>query len=144
MGQARDLVERWWSLYDGGVPLDEALRLGHPDVELVMPGGMGLHGPEEIAAVLGAFREALPDSRHVVVDAVEAGDKIALEVRATGTHTGVFRTPQGEVPPTGRTIVIESVDFVTVRDGLIASWHTYFDQFAFLAQLGLLPEPASA
>lgn len=144
MGQAREIVERWWSMYDGGVSLEEALRVGQPDVELTMPGGVRLRGPEEIAPVLDAFREALSDSRHVIVDVVETGDKIAVELRVTATHTGVFRTPQGDVAPTGRAIELESVDVVTLRDGLVASWHTYFDQLAFLAQLGLLPEPAAA
>jgi ketosteroid isomerase-like protein len=61
----------------------------------------------------------------------------------TGTHTGTFRTAQGDIPATGRPVVIESVDVITLRDGKIASWHTYFDQMAFLAQLGLPPEPAT-
>jgi hypothetical protein len=33
---------------------------------------------------------------------------------------------------------------VRIRDGLLASWHTYYDQMAFLGQLGLLPEPAAS
>jgi ketosteroid isomerase-like protein len=60
------------------------------------------------------------------------------------THTGPFQTPQGEVPPTGRTVVIDAVDVVTATDGKISSWRVYFDQMGILRQLGLLPAPASA
>lgn len=143
MGQARDVVERWWSLFEAG-SLDDTAPLRQPDVDVTMPGGMHLHAPAEVTAVLGAFREAFPDNRHESLDVVEAGDKIAVELKVTGTHTGAFRTPQGDIPPTGRTVVWEAVDVVTVRAGTIASWHTYVGQMAFLPQLGLLPEPAAA
>jgi predicted ester cyclase len=143
MGQAREVVERWWSFFEAGC-LDETAQVCHPDVEVMLPGGMRLHGPAEVSATLGAFRDGFPDIRHEILDAVEAGEKIAVELKVTGTHTGVFRTPQGDVPPTGRSVVWESVDVITLRDGLIVSWHTYFDQMAFLAQLGVLPEPVTA
>ncbi|HKG27378.1 MAG TPA: ester cyclase, partial [Thermomicrobiales bacterium] len=87
--------------------------------------------------------EAFPNIRHQFLDSIESGDKVAVELEVTGTHIGTFRTPQGDVPATGRSVVWDSTDFVTLRDGKIASWHTYFDQMAFLAQLGLLPEPAA-
>lgn len=74
---------------------------------------------------------------------IEDGDKIALELTVTGNHTATFRTPSGDIPATGRTIVWQSVDGIAIRDGTIASWHTSFDQMAFLAQTGLLPEPVA-
>jgi hypothetical protein len=46
--------------------------------------------------------------------------------------------------PGGGTVVRESVDTATIRDGRIAPWRTSFDQMAFLAQFGPLPEPATA
>jgi steroid delta-isomerase-like uncharacterized protein len=143
MGQAKDVVEQWWSLFEAD-RLDETAQVCQPNVEVRMPGGMHLQGADAVIATLGAFREAFPDMRHELRDSVESGNKVAVEVVVTATHTGTFRTPQGDVPATGRTVVWESVDMVTLRDGKIASWHTYFDQMAFLAQLGLLPEPAAA
>jgi steroid delta-isomerase-like uncharacterized protein len=142
MGQARDVVEQWWSLFETDRLADTA-AICQPDVDVLLPGGNRQHGPGEVVAALRPFREAFPDIRHQILDVVESGNKIAVELTVTGIHTGTFRTPQGDVPPTGRTIVWEAVDIVTLRDGKIASWHTYFDQLAFLAQLGLLPEPAT-
>jgi steroid delta-isomerase-like uncharacterized protein len=142
MGQARHVIDQWWSLFEAGRLADAAL-LCQPDVEVTLPGGMRLHGPDAVSEMLGTFREAFPDIRHEILDVVEAGDKIAVELAVKGTHTGTFRTPQGDIPATGRAVVWESVDMITLRDGKIVSWHTYFDQMAFLAQLGLLPEPAA-
>jgi steroid delta-isomerase-like uncharacterized protein len=142
MGQARALVEQWWSLFEAG-RIEESAQLGVPDVEVWQPGGVKITGRAALIEMLSAFYEGFPDVRHEIVDCVEAGDKIAVELTISQTHTGTFRTPMGNIPATGRTVVIESVDVVNVKDGKIASWHTYFDQMAFLAQLGLLPEPAA-
>ena len=126
----------------------EQLELLHtvttPDCDVSMPGGMRVEGPEQLTSLLRAYFSAFPDFRHAIVDSVEspAGDKIAVELRITGTHTGPMQMPEGEIPATGRSVVWESVDLVTVRDGKIAAWHTYYDQLAFLQQLGLVPEPA--
>ena len=143
MGRARAVVEQWRSLCGAG-RLDETAQRCQPDVEGTMPGGVRLRGPAEVLGALGAVREAFPDIRHRLLDAGEAGAKVALEPTAVGTYTGTFRAPQGDAPPTGRTVVRESVDTATIRDGRIAPWRTSFDQMAFLAQLGPLPEPATA
>jgi steroid delta-isomerase-like uncharacterized protein len=141
MGQARELVERWWSLFEAG-RIEESAQLGVPDVEVWQPGGVKITGRAALVEMLTAFYDGFPSITHEIVDCVEAGDKVAVELRITNVHSGIFRTPLGDIPPTGRTIVIESVDMVTVRNGKIISWHTYFDQMSFLGQLGLLPEPS--
>jgi hypothetical protein len=58
-----------------------------------------------------------------------------------------MRDPSGStpgIPPTGRQVVWESCDYVKLDGGRLRAWHTYFDQVAFLVQLGLMPAPASA
>lgn len=57
--------------------------------------------------------------------------------------TGTLPTPNGPIPPTGRSLNLESVDFIEVVDGKFASWHAYYNQLSFMAQLGLLPAPAA-
>jgi steroid delta-isomerase-like uncharacterized protein len=143
MGQAKALVDRLWVALE--TQRFEILgEICSPESAIVMPGGIRLRGVDQLAQLLGAYTAAFPDLRHEVVDFVEAEDKIALELRISGTHTGTMQTPNGPIPATGRQVVWESVDFVTVAGGKIASWHAYYDQLAFLAQLGLLPEPATA
>jgi hypothetical protein len=73
-----------------------------------------------------------------VVDAIESGNGIAVELRITMTHTGTFATAMSDVPPTGSRVVVDSCDVVHVEaTGKVASWQTYLDQAGFIAQLGV-------
>jgi predicted ester cyclase len=143
MGQLKALVDQVWTILETG-RFDALGEVYTPESEFAMPGGLRLRGPEQIGQVMRAYFAAFPGLRHEVVDFVEAGETIALELRITGTHTGTMQTPNGPIPPTGRQVTWESVDFVKVAGGKIVSWHAYFDQMAFLMQLGLIPEPAAA
>lgn len=143
MGQVLDVVERWWKAFEAG-DYDTLKSISTPDCEITMP-GMGRIDRDTLhTQVLPAYKAGFPDLRHETLDAVETGDRVAVRLRTTMTHTGPFVTPQGEVPPTGRRVVLESADVVTITDGRISSWHTYFDQLSMLGQLGLLPAPAGA
>ena len=44
-------------------------------------------------------------------------------------------TPDGPVPPTGRSVTLRSASILMIRDGLIDAEHIYFDQLEMLAQL---------
>jgi ketosteroid isomerase-like protein len=143
MGQALEIVERWWKAVEAG-DLDSIVGLTTPDCEITMPGTGRIDRETLRTMVLPAYLRGFPDLRHETVDAVESGDRVVVRLRVTMTHTGPFATPQGEVPPTGRTVVLDSADVVTVADGRISSWHTYFDQMSMLGQLGLLPAPSGS
>jgi steroid delta-isomerase-like uncharacterized protein len=138
MGKARELVDQWWMIFEAG-RFDELPSIVAPGAEVTMPGGMRLTGPAQVRPMLEAYRNAFPDLRHEIVDVVEANDRIAIELHIVGTHTGEFMTPNGPLPPTGKRVVWESVDFIRVADGKIVSWHAYFDQMATAMQLGLMP-----
>lgn len=94
---------------------------------------------------LAAFREmcvgwyaAFPDLQHHVVDYVEDGDRAAFTVRVTGTHTATMRTPNGDIPATGKRVELRAVDSVRFgADGKAIAWHVYMDNVALLEQLGL-------
>jgi predicted ester cyclase len=141
MGQALQIVERWWAAYEAG-DIGQLQGYTTPDCEFTMPGMGRIDRNTMLTQVLPAYRAGFPDERHETLDAVESGDRVAMRLRITMTHTGPFATPQGEVPPTGRTVVLDATDVITVADGKITSWHAYFDQMSLLAQLGLLPAPA--
>jgi hypothetical protein len=66
---------------------------------------------------------------------------VVLEGAWIATHTGPLLTPGGEVPPTGRTINLPFAATMRVDGEHVASMHVYFDQLAFLDQLGLVPKP---
>jgi len=73
-----------------------------------------------------------------VLQCIESGDRAALELRISGTHSGPLSTPVGDVPASGVAAVWQSADLITVEDGLITTWRIYYDQVGVLAQL----EPA--
>jgi hypothetical protein len=56
--------------------------------------------------------------------------------------TGILRTPEGEVPPTGRRVEIRWMGMYEARGDELVSEHLYFDQVEFLTQLGLAPAVA--
>ena len=99
-------------------------------------------GPDAVREFVAGIHASFSDWHHdVTIEA--AGDVVALEGTWNGTHTGPMPLPQGEVAPTGKRLPIPFAGIVRVRDGRIASVHNYFDQMPFMAQLGLLPEPAA-
>jgi len=55
-----------------------------------------------------------------------------------------LETPEGTIPATGKQATLRGCDAITVRDGRITSHRVYYDQLAFMTQLGLVPEGATA
>lgn len=141
MGDTADTIEAAQRHDDAFNAHDTEARIATltPDTELVLPGGINLSGPEQAAGILQVFWEAMPDAKVTVTNQVAAGDTIALESTLTGTHTGTFKTPKGEVPPSGNRIEVNAVAVKRIRDGKVASEHLYFDQLDFLQQLGAMP-----
>jgi len=142
MGHARTLVDRYWAMVESG-DWDGLRQIHAPDTELILPGPGGTRqrftGVEPVIEVLKAYRVAFPDFFHNIQTTTEDGDRIVIEMKVGGTHTGPFATPGGELPPTGRRLDIGAVDVVTLAYGKVQSWHTYFDQVEYLTQLGLMP-----
>jgi uncharacterized protein (TIGR02246 family) len=108
-----------------------------PDVEFVLPGGVALHGRDEIGAYIATMWSAFPDGTITFTAEVIAEDSAAVEITFTGTHTGPLISPGGSVQPTGKRVNIHSVSILQIRDGLVASEHVYLDQMDMLTQLGL-------
>jgi steroid delta-isomerase-like uncharacterized protein len=88
-------------------------------------------------AFMAAFSTAFPDARISVGDAVAAGDIVASRWTLTATHRGDF---QG-VPPTGRRVAMQGVDFSRIVDGKIAEHWAQFDLVALMQQIGAMPAP---
>jgi hypothetical protein len=45
------------------------------------------------------------------------GDTVMTEGVFSGTHTGPFATPAGEIPPTGKVLELKFADVLVIRDG---------------------------
>jgi len=110
-----------------------------PDVEFVLPGGVTLHGRDQVRHYTEALWKAFPDGVLTFGNQVLAEDAAATELVFTGTHTGPMMTPNGPIPPTGKRVTTHSVSILRMKDDLIAWEHVYFDQLEMLTQLGLKP-----
>jgi steroid delta-isomerase-like uncharacterized protein len=109
-----------------------------PDIEVVMPGGMTLRGHEQVMQVVRAFWEALPDGKVTSDEQFAAGNVVVAEGTLAGTHSGTFRTPQGEIPRTGNPVTLRYAAVKRFKDDRLVSEHLYFDQLEFLQQLGAM------
>jgi steroid delta-isomerase-like uncharacterized protein len=108
-----------------------------PDIEFVMP-GMTLRGHEQVMPVVRAFWDALPDAEITAVDLVAVGNVVVAEGTIAGTHSGTFRTPQGEIPRTGNTVSLRYAAVKRFEGDRLVSEHLYFDQLELLQQLGAM------
>jgi steroid delta-isomerase-like uncharacterized protein len=123
--------------------LDAFGELMSDDVILTAPGGLRFEGKAAALQFYGVWLEAFPDC-HVDINRVIIDDDVAVEEGTfSGTHTGVFRSPEGDIPPTGRPVKARYLNVLTFRDGKFISEDLMYDRLLLLEQLGLVPEPAA-
>ena len=96
-----------------------------------------------LARPVGRIRDRLagfPDLTTSIQDMFVAGDKLAVTLNWRGTHTG----PYGGVPATGQPVEVRDTAIWHFRDGQVTEILTLQDQFAFLKQVGYLPDSVHA
>jgi predicted ester cyclase len=98
-------------------------------------------GADEIGRYMEALFGAVPDFHMEIQGIAEQGDEVFVRWHLTGTHTGASGF-QG-LDPTGKSLAVDGIDHVTVRDGKLASNFVVFDQMQFARQIGLLPPDGS-
>ena len=108
------------------------------DAELVAPAGQA-SGRDDVISFLAVFHEAFPDLRLEIEQLLTDGPAAAAEGIMTGTHDGVFHTPNGDVAPTGRAFALRWAAVYVTDGDTLKSEHLFFDQMDLLGQLGLLP-----
>jgi predicted ester cyclase len=87
---------------------------------------------EQFKGFVQGLRAGIPDLRYTVEDAVQAGDKVWLRVRARGTDSG---TGQFGYPPTGKPISIDVIDVARFADGQMVEHWGVPDRMSILQQL---------
>lgn len=69
---------------------------------------------------------------------IHAGDGfVAAEFYGVGVHEGPLATPNGEIPPTGRSTRIPFCDIHEIKDGKVISTRRYWDLLGANASLGI-------
>jgi steroid delta-isomerase-like uncharacterized protein len=83
------------------------------------------------------YRGGFPDLRFEPEEFFTSGDKVAVYVRVTGTHSGEFMG----MPATGKSIDVHGVDIVRFADDGLGYEHWgVFDVMSMMQQLGVVPE----
>src|SRR5437899_652308 len=95
------------------------LAMQAPDCEWVVPGAE-LHGRDEVREWLEAFWQGFSSYKHLIDRVVESGDTVFAEGTWSGLHDGPLVTPEGEIPPTGKTVGFR---FAIVIDGDLDAGH---------------------
>ena len=119
MGEGRALVEQYFKAVNAA-DLDAVRAVLTSDAKFAAP-GPAIGGPDMVVAWMGPFLDAFPGIDHQIVNLVESGDDVATEITVKGTHTKPMVTPQGELPPTGKSLDLKAVNVMRLRDGRIAA-----------------------
>src|SRR6266498_1678775 len=72
------------------------------------------------------------------------GDVVAIELSIQGTFLGPFQTPAGVIQPTGAKVDFPTADFWYLRNGKVETFNCHIAFTTLFAQLGILPDYASA
>jgi len=95
------------------------------------------------AGPVGRVRERLtsfPDLTTNIQDMFVSGDKLAVTLIWRGTHTG----PYGGMAATGKPVAVRDTAIWHLTGGKVTEIWTLQDQFAFLKQIGYLPDSVRA
>jgi predicted ester cyclase len=131
---ARSLYEFW-----NHRELEKLAGLVATDCEILVAGsGERFKGPPGAIESSRIWADAFPDGRVEVDHIIAAGDFVAVELTAKGTHTGVLRSSTGTIPATGRSITLDICDVVEIRGEKIQTIRSYLDSGSLLMQLGFI------
>ena len=131
MGKSIEL----WKAHDR----DGYLALFDDSVVFFDPTGQQLTGREEFGrGFYDVLTDAYPDREVKDPVVFGEGELVCFQARAVGTHTGILRVPEGEIPPTGKPFDVPLVMIAEVRDGKVTrAWH-YYDRLLGLEQIGIV------
>lgn len=102
-----------------------------------VPTGALYHGPDGWRQNLGFWLGAFPDGQVEVTSLFADGDSVAVEYTGRGMNTGPIAMPDGEIPPTGRSVELQFCDIWEFKGGKVAGGRSYYDMASLMGQLGL-------
>ena len=102
--------------------------------------GRNLNGKAEILPALQGWRQAMPDVKGTVTNALASGDSVVLEITWEGTQTGPLEGPGGTIPPSGKRQVTPATWVFDFEGDSVKESRHYFDMLSFLEQIGAMPQ----
>jgi predicted ester cyclase len=98
-----------------------------------------LQGTDVFFPFLEEWVAAVPGYTDTLSQMMADGDRVAYVSTMTGVHTG----PLGDLPVTGKEFTLVNIVIQRLENGKIVETWVSWDNVAFLAQLGLMPEPGN-
>ena len=100
-----------------------------------------IRGREAFEKNQASFLRSMPDFSVEFTLILISGNHIVFEGVSQGTFTGPMSTPEGDIPPTGKSMKNKFAFIVKVNaDGLIEEDRTYCDNLSVMQQLGLIEQ----
>ena len=128
-------VQKAWDDHD----MKALVQLYAEDAIMFMPGeAEPIRGREAIENNQAAFLRAMPDFALDFSSILVSGSHVTFEGVARGTFTGPLASPEGDIPPTGKSAEVRFAFIAKVNaEGLIEEDRTYYDTADFMKQLGV-------
>ena len=113
-----------------------AVELVSPDAVFHVPGRPEpVRGPSGYLEIIGMMRGGFPDIQWKLEEMIAEGDMVAARFTMRGTHNGAFFG----VPPTGRKIEAQAMNFYRFSGGKIVEERGQPDLLGLLQQIGAIP-----
>lgn len=94
-----------------------------------------LRGPEGYLSLIGMMRSGFPDIQWTLEELIAEQDKVAARFTMRGTHEGTFFG----VPPSGKKISVQAMNFYYFSNGKIVEERGQPDLLELLQQIGAAP-----
>lgn len=130
------LIDRLLQLWSEPLPDDSTAESAFRELYTDPVSVNGVHlSVADLVARARSLQGAFDGLYAEVVDRVETPDRVVVAFLMHGRHVGPLHTPLGAVAPTGRPVVIRTIDALTVSDGLISNIWVVSDELGLLRQL---------
>ncbi|MFB9841751.1 nuclear transport factor 2 family protein [Mucilaginibacter ginsenosidivorans] len=109
------------------------------DAQVFSPNWEGAKaGEESLKETYGRYFKSTPDLAYTVTNTIDAGDKVIVEY----TWTGTLSNPEGGEPEymKGKKYLLKACAIFELKGDKIAKETVYFDQVAFLKQVGFFDQ----
>lgn len=99
--------------------------------------GREVRGRDGLKELFDAYRSGLPDLNVVIDDLVVSGNKVAISIRLSGTHSGDLLG----IPATGRRLSVHGMVLSRLENGKIIEEWEILDMLGIFQQLGVISLP---
>jgi steroid delta-isomerase-like uncharacterized protein len=114
-----------------------AAELIAPNAVFHVPGAPEpMRGPAGYLAVIGMMRSGFPDIHWTLEEMIAEGDRVAARFIMRGTHRGSFFG----VPPTGRVVEVQAMNFYRLSGDQLVEERGQPDLLGLLQQIGAIPD----